>query len=79
VVTWDSDGSSDDDNSSDDNKKYIKKALASIAISNKPSLFDTPSTCLMAKSTSDSDEELDLMDILEQAHSCLELKRKECK
>ena len=45
VVTWDSDGSSDDDDSSDDDKK----ALASIAINNKPSIFDTPSTCLMAK------------------------------
>ena len=47
VVTWDSDGSSN----SDDGKKSIKKALASIAISNKPSIFDTPSTCLMAKPT----------------------------
>jgi hypothetical protein len=46
-VTWDSDGSSD----SDDGKKSIKKALASIAINNKPSIFDTPSTCLMAKPT----------------------------
>ena len=45
VVTWDSDGSSDD------GKKSIKKALASIAINNKPSIFDTPSTCLMAKPT----------------------------
>ena len=53
VVTWDSDGSndSDDDDSSDDDKRSIKKALASIAIHNKPSLFDTPSTCLMAKPT----------------------------
>jgi hypothetical protein len=51
VVTWDSDGTkdSDDDSSSDDDMKSIKKALASIAIHNKPSLFDTPSTCLMAK------------------------------
>ena len=47
VVTWDSDGSSD----SDDGKKSIKKALASITINNKPSIFDTPSTCLMAKPT----------------------------
>jgi hypothetical protein len=53
VVTWDSDytESSDDDDSSDDDKKSIKKALASIAIHNKPSLFNTPSTCLMAKPT----------------------------
>ena len=43
VVTWDSDVSSDDD-SSDDEKKSLKKALASIAINKKPSIFDTPST-----------------------------------
>ena len=29
----------------------LGKALASIAINNKPSIFDTPSTCLMAKNT----------------------------
>jgi hypothetical protein len=52
VVTWDSDCTEDsDDDSSDDDKKSIKKALASIAIHNKPSLFDTPSTCLMEKPT----------------------------
>jgi hypothetical protein len=53
VVTWDSDctNDSDDDDSSDDDNKSIKKALACIAIHNKPSLFDTPSTCLMAKPT----------------------------
>ena len=62
VVTWDSDGSLDSDDSSDDGKKSIKKALASIAINNKPSIFDTSSTCLMAKPTkvkynvSDDDE-----------------------
>ena len=62
MVTWDSDGSSDSDDSSDDDKKSIKKALASIAINNKPSIFDTPSICLMAKPTkvkydvSDDDE-----------------------
>ena len=62
VVTQDSDGSSDSDDSSDDGKKSIKKALASITINNKPSIFDTPSTCLMAKPTkvkydvSDDDE-----------------------
>ena len=56
VVIWDSDGSSDD------GKKSIKKELASITINNKPSIFDTPSTCLMAKPTkvkydvSDDDE-----------------------
>ncbi|XP_066320166.1 protein PXR1-like [Miscanthus floridulus] len=47
VVTWDSDASIDDD-SSDDDKASKKKALASIAINNKPSLFDTPS-CFMIK------------------------------
>jgi len=46
-VTWDSDASSDDD-SSDDDKASKKKALASIAINNKPSLFNTPS-CFMTK------------------------------
>jgi hypothetical protein len=53
VVTWDSDCINDsvDDDSSDDDNRSIKKALASIAIHNKPSLFDTPSTCLMAKPT----------------------------
>jgi hypothetical protein len=51
VVTWDSDDTSDDDGSSDDDKKSTKKALASIAINNKPSIFDTLSTCLMAKPT----------------------------
>jgi hypothetical protein len=49
-VTWDSDGSLDSDDSSDGGKKSLKKAIASIAISNKPSIFDTLSTCLMAKS-----------------------------
>ena len=34
-----------------DDKKSKKKALASITINNKPSLFDTPLTCLMAKPT----------------------------
>jgi hypothetical protein len=42
VVTWDSDAFS-----SDDDKTIKKKALASIAINEKPSLFDTPSTCFM--------------------------------
>jgi hypothetical protein len=63
VVTWDSDctNDSDDDDLSDDDKRSIKKALASITIHNKPSLFDTPSTCLMAKPTkvkyNESDDE----------------------
>jgi hypothetical protein len=53
VVTWDSDCTedSDDDDLNDDDKKSIKKALASIAIHNKTSLFNNPSTCLMAKPT----------------------------
>jgi hypothetical protein len=50
VVTWDNDVSDEND---DD--------IASIAISNKPSLFDTTSTCLMAKPTKikydDSDDD----------------------
>jgi hypothetical protein len=63
VVTWDSDCSndSDDDDLSDDDKRSIKKAPASIAIHNKPSLFDIPLTCLMAKPTkvkyNESDDE----------------------
>ena len=52
VVTWeDSDASSSDDDDSDDDMTTKKKALASIAINEKPSLFDTPSTCFMAKAT----------------------------
>jgi hypothetical protein len=51
VVTWDSEGSLDSDDSSDDGKKSIKKALVSIAINNKPSIFDPPLTCLMTKPT----------------------------
>ena len=45
VVTWDSDASS-----CDDDKTTKKKALASIAINEKPSLFNNPS-CFMAKAT----------------------------
>jgi hypothetical protein len=48
VVTWDSDASSDDDCSDDDKTSKKKKALASVAINNKASLFDT-SSCFMAK------------------------------
>jgi hypothetical protein len=51
VVTWDSDASSSDDDDDSDNDKSTKKALASIAINKKHSLFDTPSTCFMAKAT----------------------------
>ena len=56
VITWDSDASSSDDDS-DDDKTIKKKALASIAINEKPSLFDTPS-CFMAKANKvQSDDE----------------------
>ena len=64
MVTWDSDASSSDDDDSDDDKATKKKALASIAINEKPSLFDTPS-CFMTKATNvqtcddGSDEEHD--------------------
>ena len=64
MVTWDSDASSSDDDDSDDDKTTKNKALASIAINEKPSLFDTPS-CFMAKATKvqiyddESDEEHD--------------------
>ena len=96
MVTWDSDASSVHSDSSDDDKKSKKKALASITMNNKPSLFDTPSTCFMAKPTkvkydetdadcesddcrSDDDDEEDskeaLMDMLENAHTCLEIER----
>jgi hypothetical protein len=93
VVTWDSDCTedSDDDDSSDDDKKSIKKALASITIHNKPSLFNTPSTCLMAKPTkvkynesddcrSDDEEDYskeELIDMCDQLSSSFEKKRKE--
>jgi hypothetical protein len=91
VVTWDSDCTedSDDDDSSDDDKKSINKALASIAIHNKPSLFDTPSTCLMVKLTKvkydeyESDDEdyskEELIDMCDQLSFSFEKKRKECK
>jgi hypothetical protein len=50
VVTWDSNASSSDDDDSDDDKTTKKKVLASIAINEKPSLFDTLS-CFMVKAT----------------------------
>ena len=50
VVTWDSDASSSDDDDSDDDKTTKKRAIASVAINEKPSLFDTPSW-FMAKAT----------------------------
>ena len=91
VVTWDSDASTSDDDSDDEKTSSKKKSLASVAI-NKPSLFDSPS-CFMAKgskvqsddesSDSESDDQEyskeDLMDMLEQAHSYMDKKRKECK
>jgi hypothetical protein len=52
VITWDSDASSsDDDDNSDVDKTTKKKALSSIAINEKPSLFDTPLTYVIAKAT----------------------------
>ena len=67
MVTWDSDASSEDSDSSGDDKKSKKKALASISINNKPSIFDTPSTCLMVKPTKvkydESDDEC-------ESHNC---------
>ena len=51
VVTQDSDASSSDDDESDGDKTTKKNALASIAINEKPSLFDAPLTCFMAKAT----------------------------
>ena len=51
MVTWDSDASSSDDDNSDDDMTTKTKALASIAINEKSSLFDTPSTCFIAKAT----------------------------
>jgi hypothetical protein len=88
-VTWDdSDASTDDDNSDDESKTIKKKAMASIALNNKLSLFDTPSTCLMAKpskvqSNDESDEEEiscdELMSMLDDANTYIEAKRKECK
>ena len=54
-VEWDSDTSSDCDD--DDQKSTKKKALASIAVNNKPSIFDTPSSCFMPKGPKVQDDE----------------------
>ncbi|XP_066392040.1 uncharacterized protein [Miscanthus floridulus] len=83
----------DDDDSDDERKTTKKKAIASIAINNKPPQFDAPSTCFMAKATkvqsdderdseSEDDEEYskeDLMELLQEAHSYMDKKRKEFK
>ncbi|XP_066324346.1 uncharacterized protein [Miscanthus floridulus] len=72
VVTWDSDASSDDDDSSDDEKKTSKKKATKVQCDESDS----------SDGESDDDEEHskeDLMDMLEQAHTCFEMKRKECK
>ena len=99
VVTWDNDASSSDDDENDDDKTTNKKALASISINEKPSLFDTPSTCFMAKATkvqshddgcdneceseSDSDDDEptkdELINMLEDAKTHFDIKRRECK
>ena len=89
VVTWDSDASS-----SDNDKTTKKKALVSIAINEKPSLFDTLS-CFMAKATtvqtcddgsdeehdneSESDNDDELINMLEDAKEHFDIKRRECK
>jgi hypothetical protein len=93
-VEWDSDASSDSDDSDDDDKKSTKKkALASITINKKPSIFDTPSTCYMAKgpkvqydesdSESESEDEEpskeELIELLQEAHSLMNKKREEFK
>jgi hypothetical protein len=61
VVTWDSDNSDSDDDSFSDDEKTTRRAITNIALSNKPSIFDTTSTCLMAKPTKvkhdDSDDD----------------------
>jgi len=59
MVIWDSDASiSDDKEDSDDERKTNKKkALASIAINNKPSLFDSPSRFMAKGSKVQSDDE----------------------
>jgi hypothetical protein len=46
MTTWDS-----DDSSSNNGEDGRKKGHASIAIQEKISIFDTPSTCFMAKAT----------------------------
>jgi hypothetical protein len=43
MVTWES------DNEDDDEEESSNKAFASIALSKKPSLFDTSPSCFMAK------------------------------
>jgi hypothetical protein len=76
-------------------KRSIKKALASIAIYNKPSLFDTRSTSTKVKYDASDDESCasddcrsddeedyskeELIDICEQLSTSYEKKRKECK
>jgi hypothetical protein len=93
VLTWDSDSYSSDDNDSDDEKKSSKKkALASIAINEKPSLFDTPLTCFVAKATkvqsndkfgeSDDEDEPskdEFFDMLEDAQTHFDIKRRKYK
>jgi hypothetical protein len=50
VATWDSDYSSKGEDGNDDESNNGKmKAMASLAINNKPSLFDSSPSCFMAK------------------------------
>ena len=57
VVTWVSDEESEDE----DNCQRKNKAMISMGFSKKPSIFDTSSSCFMAKDTkvyhSDSDDD----------------------
>jgi hypothetical protein len=91
VVTWDSDTSSSDDDDSDNDRTTKKKALASITINEKPSLFDTPSY-FIAKATTvqtcddgydskhDNEPTKDeLLDMLDDAKEHFDIKRRECK
>jgi hypothetical protein len=84
VASWDSDASSSESesecSSDEDDKKKKKKGHASLAMHNKISLFDAPSTCFMAKankvqtldeSDSDSDASDDSDD--EDVHTKKEL------
>ena len=96
MVTWDSDAfSSDDDDDSDDHKTTKKKVLASIAINEKPSLFEScddesdeehvDNNEHENENDSDSDSDNDeptkdeLFDMLEDAREHFDIKRRECK
>ena len=85
-VEWDSDASSESD---DDEKSNKIKSLVNIAINKKPSIFDTPSSCIMNKGPkvqydeSDSGSDIEdeepskeeLIELLQEAHSLKNKKR----